>query len=196
MTDSEVFIALCSNDKLVQSDAIVYLEGDALNRTDKVLELYKNGWAKKIVFSGGIYNETYGSLPYKFISPELIKHVDEESIIVEDQSQHTRQQAENVIQLCKNNNWNSIILVGSHYHQYRAFLTFLKVLIEESLHQTLKIINAPADQLDWFKPHGYGGNRYELMYKEFEKIQAYSINGHVASYKEAIDYLKWKETSQ
>jgi uncharacterized SAM-binding protein YcdF (DUF218 family) len=195
MTDKEIFIALCSNDKLVRSDAIIYLEGDGLNRTSRVAELYHAGWADKVVFTGGAYNEHYGSLPYSLVAPGLEKEIDANAIILDEESMHTRQQAENMIRMCRKNSWKSLILVASHYHQYRAFLTFLKVLTEENLHRIVRIINAPADQLDWFRDSGYGGSRYLLLEKEFEKIDDYFANGHIASYEEAIKYFEWKELS-
>ena len=196
MTEREVFIALCSNDRLRRCDAVVFLEGDGLSRIAKVLELYSNCWATKVIFSGGMSDHENGSLPYEFIAPELLKFVKEDDVFVEGESKNTREQAENVIELCGKMNWKSLILVASHYHQYRAFLTFLKVLIERDISNALVIVNASANQLDWFSHEPKKKSRYDLLYNEFEKIDLYSSKGHIASFKEAISYFQWKEGFQ
>ena len=54
MTSREKFIAIVDNDNIQKSDAIILLEGDGFNRYRKAVELYKEGYAEKIVFSGGI----------------------------------------------------------------------------------------------------------------------------------------------
>ena len=63
MTDREKVIALVDNDCLQKSDAIVLLEGDGLNRYQKAVDLFKRGFADKIIFSGGNTSEK-GKLPY------------------------------------------------------------------------------------------------------------------------------------
>ena len=54
LTEREMFISLVDNDLICESDAIVLLEGDGLNRFRHAIQLFKNGLAPLIVFSGGI----------------------------------------------------------------------------------------------------------------------------------------------
>ncbi len=69
ITDREKAIAVIDNDCFTESDAAVLLEGDGFNRFQKAVELYKKGLVKKIIFSGNIVNDDYGSFPFEEIKP-------------------------------------------------------------------------------------------------------------------------------
>lgn len=187
----EKFIAIVDNDKLKKSDAIILLEGDGLNRCKKAADLLKNNWADKLVFSGGVDNVEYGSFKITHVFPELKKlGVNDVNILLDEKSSNTLEQAINIIDMSVRLNWKRIILVASHYHQYRAFLTFLKQLILRRIN--LELINAPAGDLLWFEELNWG-KRFELLDSEFERIDKYTSLGHLATFKEAIEYQKWKE---
>jgi len=191
MTEIEKFITLVDNDLIKPSDAIILLEGDGLNRIDKAVELFKNNYANVIVFSGEINNPGYGSYTAEKVLPVILnKGVPDKNIIHENKSTNTREQAAEVIKLSIKNSWKRIILVASHYHQYRAYLTFLKVLQEQNIN--LIIYNAPTHELKWFEETGWG-KRINLLEYEFKKINEYSELNHIASYQTAIEYQRWKE---
>jgi len=191
MNIREKFIALTDNDLVKISDAIILLEGDGFSRINKTVELFKLGFADKVVFSGGINKPEYGSIPYSEIYPVLLeKGLPASSVIFENKSQNTREQAVEVIGMARKMKWTKIILVASNYHQYRAFLTFLKVLLDTE--KDIVIYNAPARELSWFEDLGYG-KRFDLLEAEFEKIEIYSKNNHLAAFADAIDYQIWKE---
>ncbi|MBU1012545.1 MAG: YdcF family protein [Bacteroidetes bacterium] len=191
MTYREKLIALVDNDCLRISDAIILLEGDGLNRCSKAIELYNLGYAKTIVFSGGITNLAYGSVPFSEVHPILINSgIPDSSIIHENRSQNTREQALGVIKLAITNQWQSLILVASHYHQYRAYLTFLREVLDSN--NSLLLYNAPEKKLDWFTETGWG-KRFDLLESEFDRMDKYETNNHLASFEEAIEYQKWKE---
>jgi uncharacterized SAM-binding protein YcdF (DUF218 family) len=191
ISEREKFIILVDNDIIKKSDAIILLEGDGLNRCKQAVNLYKNKFSNTIVFSGGITDYNYGSLPAEFILPELIKlGVKREHIIIDDISQNTKEQAEEVLQIVVKNNWKKIILVATHNHQYRAFLTFLKVL--NNFNYNLIIYNAPAKDLKWFSNEGYG-TRIDQLKFEFIRIEKYRQKGHLATFEEGIKYQQWKE---
>lgn len=191
MTESEKFIILVDNDILEKSDAIVLLEGDGFNRYQKAVSLYKKGMANKIIFSGGITNYEYGSYPFSDILPKILETgVPEEAIIHEDKSINTREQAVEVVKICLAKNWKKLILVATHEHQYRAYLTFLREVLDSK--SGIFIYNAPARNLGWFTETGWG-LRIDRLDIEFERISRYSSMGHLATYLEAIEYQKWKE---
>lgn len=191
MTDREKFIAIVDNDSIRKSDAIILLEGDGLNRYPKAVSLYKKGYGKKIVFSGGITNYEYGSFPFSDILPHLLNEsIPREDIIHENISLNTREQAIEVVKLSIANKWDSIILVASHQHQYRAYLTFLRELLD--VKKEILLYNAPIRDLLWFDETGWG-SRFVLLEKEFERIEQYTSLGHLASFNEVFDYQKWKE---
>ena len=187
----EKLIVLLDNDCIKKSDAIILLEGDGLNRIPKVVELYQNGYADKIVFSGGITNLAYGSFPYPMVYPELIyAGIPSSAILHESKSQNTREQAIEVVKLAILNSWKRLILVASHYHHYRAYLTFLKQILDTN--SNILLYNAPDKSLAWFKETGWG-KRFDLLDDEFDRIEKYTELSHLSSINEAIEYQKWKE---
>jgi uncharacterized SAM-binding protein YcdF (DUF218 family) len=191
LSEREKFIILVDNDSIKKSDVIVLLEGDGVNRVKKTAALYLEGWANRILFSGGIKDLSYGSYPAEYVVPALIKmDVPEESILIDEKSQHTKDQAENVVTLALENKWKKIILVASHYHQYRAYLTFLKIILENNY--KIELINAPVNDLLWFEKLDWG-IRFDLLDSEFERIKKYAAQGDLATFEQAIEYQKWKE---
>lgn len=191
MTDREKVIALVDNDGLKKSDVIVLLEGDGFNRYEKAVSLYKQGYASKIVFSGGIIDYGYGSFPYVDVLPHILNlGVPEIDIIHEDKSLNTREQAIEVIKLACQNGWKHLILVATHEHQYRAYLTFLREVIDAKCN--IILYNAPVRNLTWFTVNPWG-KRFDRLEQEFDRIDRYSQAGHLATFEEAITYQQWKE---
>ena len=193
LTAREKFIALVDNDGIVKSDIIVLLEGDGFNRYKKAADLFNNGYSDKIVFSGAITDYSYGSFPFEDILPRLLSSgVPRDAIIHEKKSQNTREQAIEVINMAKANNWKKVILVATHEHQYRAYLTFLKEVLKSD--QDILLFNSPVRNLKWFENNVWG-KRFDNIDKEFEKIEIYMAKGHLATYQEAIKYQEKKEES-
>lgn len=192
MTDREKFIALVDNDCLQKSDAIVLLEGDGLNRYQKAVDLFNRGFADKIIFSGGITDYEYGSFPFSDVLPHILKTgVPQKVIIHEGKSLNTREQAIEVIKMAQLQKWERLILVATHEHQYRAYLTFLREVIDTN--SGIILYNSPVRNLGWFTETGWG-KRFNRLEQEFKRIDKYSELGHLASYIEAIEYQKWKES--
>jgi uncharacterized SAM-binding protein YcdF (DUF218 family) len=155
------------------------------------VSLYKQQKAPKIVFSGNITDYDYGSFPFSEVLPRMLKEgVPEEDIIHEDRSLNTREQAVEVVRMAVERGWKKLILVASHEHQYRAYLTFLREVLDTNSGITL--YNAPARNLDWFVDKGWG-TRFERLEGEILRIEKYTEMGHLASAQEVIDYQKWKE---
>ena len=192
ITDREKIMAIVDNDCLTKSDVAVLLEGDGFFRFQKAVELYKNGFVKKILFSGNIIDKDYGSYPYEEVKPYIINEgVPESDIIHEDKSLHTRQQAVEVVRMAADKGWKKLALIASHEHQYRAYLTFLREVLDTK--SGLILYNAPVRNLNWFVDSGWG-QRIERLEAEFERIEKYSEMGHLANPKEVIEYQKWKES--
>lgn len=191
MTDKEKCIAIIDNDCIQKSDAIVLLEGDGLHRYKKAVSLYNEGLADKIIFSGGITDYEYGSFPFSDVLPHILAiGVPKEDIIHESKSLNTKEQATEVLIIAQINNWKKLILVASHEHQYRAYLTFLRQVID--IDNNIILFNSPARNLGWFNDSGWG-IRYERLEIEFERIDKYTNLGHLATCKEVIEYQRWKE---
>jgi uncharacterized SAM-binding protein YcdF (DUF218 family) len=191
MTDKEKCIAIIDNDILQKSDAIVLLEGDGLHRYMKAVGLYNDGWAKKIIFSGGITDYEYGSFPFSDVLPHILATgVPDHAILHESKSLNTKEQATEVLKIANENNWKKLVLVASHEHQYRAYLTFLRQVID--MDNNIILFNSPARNLGWYSDSGWG-IRIERLEIEFDRIEKYSKLGHLARFDEVIAYQKWKE---
>lgn len=192
ITDREKILAIVDNDCLTPSDAVILLEGDGFFRFQKAVDLYNKGIAKKIVFSGNIIDRDYGSFPFEEVKPLILGGgVPEEDLIHEDLSKNTRQQAVEVVKMAMKNGWKKLVLVASHEHQYRAYLTFLREVLDTN--SGLILYNAPVRNLNWFVDSGWG-IRFERLSAEFERIEKYSAMGHLANSDEVVEYQKWKES--
>ena len=194
ITDREIIMAIVDNDCLKPSDAIILLEGDGFHRFQKAVDLYKKGNGKKIVFSGAIVQKEYGSYPFEEVKPFILKAgVPEEDLIHEDKSLQTQQQAVEVVKMAMENGWKRLALVASHEHQYRAYLTFLRQVLDSK--SGIILYNAPVRNLDWFVDSGWG-MRFDRLKAEIERIERYSALGHLANAQEVIEYQQWKENQQ
>lgn len=192
ITDREIIMAIVDNDCLMKSDAAILLEGDGFFRFEKAVELYKDGKIDKIVFSGNVIDRDYGSYPFEEVKPYIIKGgVAEKDLIHENKSQNTREQAVEVVKMANEKGWKKLALVASHEHQYRAYLTFLREVLDTN--SDLVLYNTPVRNLNWFIDNGWG-TRFSRLEKEFERIEKYSKLGHLANAKEVVDYQKWKES--
>ena len=194
ITDREIIMAIVDNDCLKSSDAIILLEGDGFHRFQKAVDLYKKGLGKKIVFSGAIVQKDYGSYPFEEVKPFILKAgVPEEDLIHEDKSLQTQQQAVEVVKMAMEKGWKRLALVASHEHQYRAYLTFLRQVLDSK--SGIILYNAPVRNLDWFVDNGWG-MRFDRLKAEIERIEKYSALGHLANAQEVIEYQQWKEKQQ
>ena len=191
ITDREMIMAIVDNDCLQPSDAIILLEGDGFNRFQKAADLYHQGIGKKVVFSGNIVNKEYGSYPFEEIKPFILKAgVPDEDLIHEDKSLQTQQQAVEIVKMAIERGWKKLALVASHEHQYRAYLTFLRQVLDWK--SNIVLYNAPVRNLNWFLDNGWGV-RFDRLKGEFDRIEKYTALGHLANAEEVIEYQKWKE---
>ena len=192
ITDREIIMAIIDNDCLTKSAAAILLEGDGFFRFQKAVDLYNKGTVSKIVFSGNIIDKSYGSFPFEEIKPFIVKGgVPEKDLIHEDKSLNTRQQAVEIVKMAIKKEWKKLALVASHEHQYRAYLTFLREVLDTK--SGIILYNAPARNLNWFIDDGWG-TRFERLSVEFERMEKYSAIGHLANMQEVVEYQKWKES--
>lgn len=115
----------------------------------------------------------------------------EQDLIHENKSKNTREQAVEVVRLAIRKGWKRLALVASHEHQYRAYLTFLREVLDTD--SGIILYNAPVRNLNWFVDSGWG-MRFDRLSDEFDRIEKYSRSGHLASANEVIEYQKWKES--
>jgi uncharacterized SAM-binding protein YcdF (DUF218 family) len=97
-----------------------------------------------------------------------------EAILVEDNSLHTRENAEMVLTLIKQCQMRRIILVTSPFHQQRTYLTFAKVFQSHGI----EIINHYAETGEWHPATWFLSSEHRNLVKsEEERIKTYRAKG-------------------
>jgi len=132
---------LIVQDKLEKADAIVVLAGDSNGeRVAQGVELYKKGYAKFILMSGGpvMWKETYAE---NMRRQARSLGIPDKDIWVQAQSESTYEDARFSYSILKERNVKSIILVTSPFHSRRATRTAKRVFGRE-----IKIISFPVQK--------------------------------------------------
>lgn len=156
-------------------DAIVAISGGDTNaRTQEAINLYKNGWAKQLVFSGAAQDQNSQSNAVAMKNIAVAVGVDESAIQIDEYAKNTQENAQNSQTIFTKLGVKKVILVTSGYHQRRAGLEFNR--------QTtgIQIINHP-DENDkdwsvwwWITPGGW-----YLAVSELVKIAVFYATGMI-----------------
>ena len=109
---------LCLNQKLENADCIVGFGNFNTDIARRTAELYHEGYAPKVLFTGGLGRNTEGLLP----EPEAIRFarvamdcgVPEEDILIEDKSANTKENIEFTRSLLKQRGIPSDHILGVH----------------------------------------------------------------------------------
>jgi uncharacterized SAM-binding protein YcdF (DUF218 family) len=108
-------------------DAVVAVSGgDTIARSNGAIDLYKNGWADRIIFSGAAQDKAGPSNASVMKNVAISAGIPATSIYLDEYSETTKQNAQNAQTIFTEQNIKSIILVTSAYHQRRADLEFQK----------------------------------------------------------------------
>ncbi len=138
--------AKCANEPSTEhgcqaAGAIIAVSGgDTAARTEAAIDLYKNGWAPKLVFSGAAEDTSGPSNAAVMRDIAISEGVPKENILIDENSQTTKQNAEQTATLLRKNTISSVILVTSAYHQRRTYLEFTQLL------KNVEIRNHPVAQ--------------------------------------------------
>lgn len=110
-----------------KADAIVVVSGgDTIARTAAGIELYQNGWAEYVVFSGAAQDKSGPSNAAAMMAQAEAAGVPKSAILIDEEAANTQQNAENTQSIFKEYAFKDVILVTSGYHQRRASLEFNK----------------------------------------------------------------------
>ena len=135
---------ISGNAPCVEVDAIVAVSGGDTNaRTDEAINLYNEGWAPKLIFSGAAQDKTGLSNAAAMRLRAINSGVSPEVIYIDEYSETTMENAENADSIFKDLGVKDAILVTSAYHQRRASIEFSK-------RTSVNIFNHPvSDDKDW-----------------------------------------------
>jgi uncharacterized SAM-binding protein YcdF (DUF218 family) len=137
---------LSPQDSIRKADVIVTVSGGDNNaRIKKTLELYKEGWAPYIIYSGAAAEGNISNA--KAMRNISVKSgVPSSRIFIEEKSVNTEENAQFTAKIIKEKEYKSIILVTSPYHQRRTMNQF-----KSELGDDFEIINQSAIDEDWRK---------------------------------------------
>lgn len=107
------------------ADAVIAVSGgDTSARTQQAIDLYKQGWAPLLIFSGAALDKSGPSNASVMQTQALKQGVPKEAIIIEEHSATTRENAENTSKILRAQNVEDAIVVSSSYHMKRTLLEF------------------------------------------------------------------------
>ena len=201
LSSRERFHAMLFAQHPLPADAVVVLAGqDGQDRLQAGVHAFAqsarmiqesggNAEVVQLVITGGVTGD--GVISAEDLEPIAWQYgVAPSRVIVDRESQNTREQAVYIAKLCRDKGWRRILVAVSPYHAPRAYLTILKALKE--IGADVQVIPAMASHLKWKeRPDGCKYTRDELLSGEAGKIAAYAE--HVASYDEGIESLKYWE---
>lgn len=113
--------------KCRSAGAIVAISGgDTSGRAKEAIELFRFGWGKYLIFSGGAADKSGPSNAEVMKRQAIDAGVDPKMIIVEGQSTNTAENAAETKHILDSMGISTVILVTSRYHERRAMLEFRK----------------------------------------------------------------------
>lgn len=148
------FIVLISlylpvRDPLQKADAIIVVSGgDTKGRTMHGIDLYEQGWAPKIIFSGAAADPSSASNAKVMMAIAASRGVSMNAILLDEFSRDTKENAVGTKSIA--GNYKIIILVTSDYHQRRLYSEFKK-----EYGASTEFINSPAKDKHWGRKTWY-----------------------------------------
>jgi uncharacterized SAM-binding protein YcdF (DUF218 family) len=165
---------LSPQDQLTKVDAIVAISGGETGaRTAEAVQLYQDGWAPRIIFSGAALDPSGPSNARAMAKIAEAAGVPAAAILLDETSINTRGNAANVAALIRANGYRSIILVTSPYHQRRANIAF-----QRELGGAVAILNHSSVDHNWRRSHWWATPYSQnLTYAELQKVAYELISG-------------------
>ena len=159
-----------------KADAIVVVSGgQTTSRAAKGIELFKEGYAPNIIFSGAAIDDG-PSNAYAMRQQALDAGISKDNIFIDEISQNTYENAVNSKKILDSQKAKKIILVTSPYHQRRANQTFRSVLGPD-----YEVIGVSAFDDRWSKSQWWRrGFPLFITFSELWKLAYVNITG---SYK-------------
>ncbi|MEI7833909.1 MAG: YdcF family protein [bacterium] len=111
-----------------------------VERTRRGAELYKNGQAEYLLVTGGQGSDEDRSEAAAMAEIAQRFGVPKDRIILEDKSRNTRENAIFSAHICRERNWNKVVIVSDTFHLWRAQRNFQ--------HENLTTYTCPALQSD------------------------------------------------
>jgi uncharacterized SAM-binding protein YcdF (DUF218 family) len=165
---------LSPQDTLVKSDAVVAISGgDTDSRTKEAVRIYQEGLASHLIFSGAALDPNSPSNAQAMASAAIAAGVPKLAIQLDETAANTRQNAAGVAAIVTKDDFRSIILVTSPYHQRRADITF-----HRALGKNFTIINHSSYDEQWRRSHWWATpTSRALTFAELQKVAFELVSG-------------------
>ncbi|MDQ0242540.1 hypothetical protein J2S09_000076 [Bacillus fengqiuensis] len=169
---------LVINEKPVKSDVIIVLSGGGIERLEKGVELYKNGFAPYVMISNGQEDGLYEAAQKMGVPSN--------SIILENQASSTTENALFTKKLMSKHQFQSAIIVSSNYHMRRVKSNYTK--IRSNREMKLIYCSVPDNRYDpsrwWATKEGR-----QATYIEYAKWIGNYFGFHGSDAKEILNKL-------
>lgn len=131
------------SDPLQKADAIIVVSGgDTRGRTMHGIDLYQQGWAPKLIFSGAAADPNSTSNAKAMMAIAASRGVPTEDIRLDEDARDTRENASSTKPIAGSH--KTIILVTSDYHQRRVNREF-----KNAYGTGTTFVNSPAKDKHW-----------------------------------------------
>lgn len=159
---------------LSKADTIVAISGgETDSRTAEAVKLYHDGWASNIIFSGAALDPNGPSNARAMARSAVAAGVPAVDIQLDEDAANTRQNAADVREIIRRQNYQSIILVTSPYHQRRAYIAFRRELGAQFF-----IVNHSSIDDQWRRSHWWATvYSRSITISEMQKIAYELISG-------------------
>jgi uncharacterized SAM-binding protein YcdF (DUF218 family) len=109
---------------------------------------------------------------------------------------HTLIEARAVVRFARDNGYRRLIAVSAPFHQVRAFMTLVSVVMSE--YPDLKLYSVPGNAQHWDEivTHSQGtltGTRAGLIAEELKRIDTYTAKGDLLPRAAVLQYLRTRE---
>jgi len=162
-----------------KSDVLLVFGTRHINPIHKTVELYKRGYAKYILFSGGKSKQT-GKNEARTMAKEAIKMgISKDIIMIEDKAENTLENVKFSLNLLDKKiglkNIKSITTITKHFHSRRVLMT-----LKKWAPKNIKIYPYTYPIYDFTKNNWHTTNvgRF-LVFDELEKIKKYLAKGDI-----------------
>lgn len=169
------------NHSLKKSDCIFVLGSNDIRVAEYAAQLFLEGWAKKLVFSGGVGRLTEGvfesSEAQTFANVARDMGVPADSILIEDKATNTGENVRFTYQLMKQSgeDFKSFILVQKPYMERRTYATFAKQW--PAWNQHICVTSPKTSFCDYFNDEIDLDMVVTAMLGDFERIKTYPAKG-------------------
>ncbi|MCH8905352.1 MAG: YdcF family protein [Bacteroidetes bacterium] len=130
---------LIYENELEKADALFVLGGNAYNRGNEAVKVYQQGLTDQIICTGGNTHQLVKSLGLDYMESELAKinivrqGVPDSLVFIITDGTSTFEEADHILDYCKENNIESCIILSSKFHTKRIKKVFKKKFEKEGI---------------------------------------------------------------